>query len=654
MGPVHTDFDTKVLHARRLLREGRDIPPSLVADEVQRSWSRSLGHGLRESDQILFNPVSAAQLRRLDETHRVLLTHVEPEMQRLFTALGNARWMLACLEARGTVIKTLGGQDQELRDIATVLHPGRNLSENVAGTSAPGCALEERRPVIVRGSEHFLEEIHMCACAAVPIFNPSGDLAGVLNASRHHHAPSIGILEPLALTARAIENRMVDALPDALHLRLHYSAELVGTPMCGLLAISRDGRLLGANPLARQLLELDLLPGIEQCAQTVFQCGLGPLLDMLRKHGRTPSPLHCHNGVRLHVCLAGDAPPRTFTTPSPRPAAAGMAAGAAPAARASTPSMLADPKLSLRIHQAERAFARGIPVLIGGETGTGKEVLAHHLHDGGPRASGPFVAINCSAIPSGLIESELFGYDDGAFTGARRGGMAGRFEQANGGTLFLDEIGDMPLELQARLLRVLQERTLTRLGSTRSIALDCSVICATHRDLARRVASGEFREDLYYRVNGLRVTLPALRERSDLDALIDHLLAREAAPATLTLSPAARDCLRRHDWPGNIRELQQVLRLGAALAEAGCIDLVHLPSELTGTCAIPQAAALHEPARHADGSSTLQQTEADAVLAAFLHHNGNVSATARALGIARATLYRKLRSYGLFTGPTDA
>lgn len=644
MKPVRTDFDNRVLHARRLLREGRDIPPSLVADEVQRSWSRSLKHGLKEHDRVLFNPLSAAQLRRLDDAHHMLLKHAEPEMQGLFTALDNAHWVLACLEARGTIVKTLGGQSSALHDLATVLRPGLNLSESVAGTSAPGCALEERRPVIVRGGEHFLAEVHRFACVAVPIFHPSGELAGVLNASRHHHAPSIGILEPLALTARAIENRMVNVLPDALLLRLHYSAELVGTPMCGLLAISRDGRLLGANPLARQLLELDMLPAAEQCAQTLFQSELGPLLDMLRKHGRTPTPLHCHNGMRLHMCLADDARPRSFAAPSLHPA---TAAGAPRAAHSSTPSMLADPKLSLRTHQAERAFARGIPVLINGETGTGKEVLARHLHDGGPHASGPFVAINCSAIPSVLIESELFGYDDGAFTGARRGGMAGRFEQANGGTLFLDEIGDMPLELQARLLRVLQERTLTRLGSTRSISLDCSVICATHRDLAQRVASGEFREDLYYRVNGLRVVLPALRERSDLDALIDHLLGHETAPGTLALSPAAQACLHHHDWPGNIRELQQVLRLGAALAEGGSIDLIHLPTELIAPSSTPGA----KPPP--DGSATLQQTEADAVRAAFLLHDGNVSATARTLGIARATLYRKLRSYGLLAGPAD-
>lgn len=306
--------------------------------------------------------------------------------------------------------------------------------------------------------------------------------------------------------------------------------------------------------------------------------------------------------------------------------------------------MLADSHLQSRICQAMRAFSHDIPILIGGETGTGKEVLARHLHEGGPRASGPFVAINCSAIPAGLIESELFGYDNGAFTGARRGGMAGRLEQANGGTLFLDEIGDMPIELQARLLRVLQERMLTRLGSTRSITLDCSVVCATHRDLAQRVAAGEFREDLYYRINGLRVTLPALRERGDLDELIDHLLAQSSAAfESVCLSPAARRCLHLHHWPGNIRELQQVIRVGCALAESGLIDLAQLPPELTEgrQMAVERTVAAAAPA------TTLYQAESEAVRVAFERHAGNVSATARALGITRATLYRKLRSYGI-------
>lgn len=641
MRPVRTEFDRKVLHARQLLREARDIPPSLVADDVQRSWSRSIRHGLSERDRVLFNPVSAAQLRRINEVHRTLLGHAEPEMERLFSALDNAHWVLACLEVGGNIIKTLGGQSAELRDIATVLRPGLNLSERVAGTNAPGFALEERRAIAVRGSEHFLEEAQMCACAAVPIFEPSGALAGVLNASRHHRSASIGIMEPLALAARAVENRMVAALSAPLRLRLHYSAELVNSPMCGLLAVSRDGQILGANPLARQLLELDTLIESDPCMETVFQQKVGLLLDTLRRHGSTPTPIHCHNGVRIHACLADAAPTRAVSV---------APAASYDVARTSMSPMLLDPELVQRVRQVERAFARDIPVLINGETGTGKEVLARHLHEVGPRASGPFVAINCSAIPASLIESELFGYDGGAFTGARRGGMAGRFEQANGGTLFLDEIGDMPLELQARLLRVLQERTLTRLGSARSIALNCSVICATHRDLVQRVASGEFREDLYYRINGLRITLPALRQRSDLDDLIDHFLAQEMASAVPPLTLAARHCLYRHNWPGNIRELQQVLRLGVALAEGHSIDLIHLPTELTA----PPAALPPDPAdmqTHCpDGKATLRQAEAEVVRSAFLRNDRNVSATARNLGIARATLYRKLRNYGLLTG----
>lgn len=638
MSRIQTDFNSGVVQARDLLREGREIPPGLVAEEVQRSWLRSLKYGLREEDSVLMDSPTPLSQHHLNEAYRGLLEHAEPELQRLFAALGGAHWVLACLEASGTIIKTLSKQNEALRGLATVLRPGLNISEKVAGTNGPSLALTEQRPVIVRGREHFLEELGRFACVAVPIFSPAGALSGVLNASRHHYALSTNALELLALTARAIENRMIMALPNALHVRLHYSAELLATPVCGLLAIGGDGSLLGANPLARQLLELDLLPAENRNAETIFECELEVLFDILNKRSAVPSVLNAYNGVSVFVCSAAQVGSHRSVVVS---RGRKRVETNLPTARVAQPSMLADAQLRPHIAQAMRAFVRGLPILITGETGTGKEVLARQLHDCSERAAGPFVAVNCSAIPSGLIESELFGYDDGAFTGARRGGQVGRFEQANGGTLFLDEIGDMPLELQARLLRVLQERALTRLGSTRRIALDFSLICATHRDLDRRIAREEFRQDLYYRIKGLHIALPALRERSDLDALIDHFLAQESRAAPLTLSAAARACLHQHDWPGNIRELEQVLRRGAALAEDEHIDLVDLPAELTAAASGAQLEPL------SDDSVTLQQTEAGAVQAALVLHEGNVSAAAKALGIARATLYRKIRRYGL-------
>lgn len=632
MNHPSSDFDRSIQHARRLFREGREIPSPIVADAVQRSWLRSRDYGLDEDARIVFEPLSRTPLRNLEEEHRLLACHAEPEMRRLFAALGGADWIVACLEAQGHVIRALGGDRPELRGIATALRPGVNLNERVVGTNGPGCALAEQRVSVICGAEHFLEEIRKFSCVAVPIFHPDGRLAGALNASRNHDGRPLGIVEPLALAARAIENSMLAGIPSAHVLHLHYSAEMVLSGLAGLLAISAEGRLLGATPTARQLLGLEAASG--QAVETLFAEPLGRLLDRLRHADGRPEAVRCSNGIVLYARLE-----------EPGGAVRSHAARTADAkAPATLRAMCIDAGSEPAIRQAERAFAWDLPILVNGETGTGKEMLARHLHDSGPRKRGPFVAINCSAIPAGLIESELFGYEGGAFTGARRTGMAGRIEQADGGTLFLDEIGDMPKELQARLLRVLQERSLTRLGGSRVQRVDCSLICATHRDLRTLVERGEFREDLYYRINGLRVELPPLRKRDDFDALVGHLMRAEAGGRPLpALSPGAAEMLRRHHWPGNIRELQQVLRLGMALAEHGRIAPEHLPRDLLRPA----------PAERDDGvapQTTLEHAELEAIRGALERNRRNLSATARELGIARATLYRKLRHFGLMTG----
>lgn len=283
--------------------------------------------------------------------------------------------------------------------------------------------------------------------------------------------------------------------------------------------------------------------------------------------------------------------------------------------------------------RARRGAGSDSPVLLLGETGTGKEVVARALHQASPRADKPFVAVNCAAIPEGLIESELFGYREGAFTGSRRGGMVGRLMQAHGGTLFLDEIGDMPLALQARLLRVLQERRVAPLGAGDEQDIDVALICATHRDLKRLVQEQHFREDLFYRVNGVSLRLPALRERDDLAAIIQGLLDKADARG-VTLDPALTALLEGFDWPGNIRQLEMVVRTALAMREDGeqVLTLDHLTDCL-----------LDELASSAAPSGSLKDSELEQIRGALARHQGNVSAAAAALGISRATLYRKLK-----------
>jgi len=298
-----------------------------------------------------------------------------------------------------------------------------------------------------------------------------------------------------------------------------------------------------------------------------------------------------------------------------------------------------DPRLREAIHRARRIAGRNIPLLIQGETGTGKELFAQAFHREGPRRLGAFVAVNCAAIPTNLIEAELFGYAPGAYTGARTKGARGKLLEADGGTLFLDEIGDMPLTLQTVLLRVLETRRVVPLGSVEEIPVDIALVCASHRSLHHMVAAGLFRADLLFRITGLMVSLPALRERTDFDALAASLLEDEAEGRDVQLSPGALARMRGHRWPGNIRQLKNALRVALALLEDGerVLTEEHLPEELMEDVG---RADEHAPT---SASGDLRSTELRLIRDCLDRHHGNVSAAARELGITRTTLYRKLK-----------
>ena len=261
------------------------------------------------------------------------------------------------------------------------------------------------------------------------------------------------------------------------------------------------------------------------------------------------------------------------------------------------------------------------------------------LHQVSSRGGKPFVALNCAAIPESLIESELFGYRGGSFTGARKEGMRGKLQQADGGTLFLDEIGDMPLALQTRLLRVLEERRVEPIGGE-SQSIDVRVISASHRDLNERVANGEFRQDLFYRLNGLVIELPPLRDRSDKLALLDFLLAEEARGQSARLDDAAREALLAYSWPGNVRQLRNVLRTLCALCENGVISHADLPAEMRHARPALPALPVSKP-------DQLGDAERQALLAVLDAQHWHISHAAEQLGISRNTLYRKLRKHGI-------
>ncbi len=312
-----------------------------------------------------------------------------------------------------------------------------------------------------------------------------------------------------------------------------------------------------------------------------------------------------------------------------------------------------DPQMLRNVRSAYRIADSGVSVLIQGPTGSGKEAFAHAMHLVSRRAERPFVAVNCAAIPETLIESELFGYKSGAFTGARREGMRGKILQSAGGTLFLDEIGDMPLTLQTRLLRVLEEQEIVPLGSETAIKVDLHVLAASHRNLREMIASGTFREDLYYRLNGITLELPALRDRADKERVIHHALAAETGncrPAAIEMD--ALQCLLAYPWPGNIRELRNVIRTALAICEGGVVRRIDLPREireagLNSAEGMPALLSGVRPDAAAAPANPLKAAERAALVRVIAECHGNMTRVAAQLGMSRNTLYRRMKRHAI-------
>ncbi|TMG96883.1 MAG: sigma-54-dependent Fis family transcriptional regulator, partial [Betaproteobacteria bacterium] len=446
----------------------------------------------------------------------------------------------------------------------------------------------EESPTLVHGGEHFIHANSFLTCSAAPIFDPRGNMLGVLDVTgdqRSYHQHTMGLVR---MSARMIENHWLsDDFGNRLRLHFHSRVEFIGTLLEGIIVVGADGKILGANRSALDQLDMSSAALRMQSLASLFGTTASAVFDHCRVPLSAPMCLSLPNGRPFHVSarfngptrsmMAGvgvDEPPAQAVPPgecvrseASRPLhAAGVEATAAGRLSGLHYLKTGDTQIEAMVQKVQRVLNRDIPLLILGETGTGKELLARAVHQDSNRARQAFVAVNCASIPESLIEAELFGYEDGAFTGARRKGASGRIVQANGGTLFLDEIGDMPLALQARLLRVLQERCVTPLGSHKSIAVDIAVIGATHRNLREMIEAGAFREDLYYRLNGLVVRLPALRERSDLGVVARRILLAECPQATPQISPAVMALFTRYAWPGNIRQLANVLRTAAVMA----------------------------------------------------------------------------------------
>ncbi|HEX3422733.1 MAG TPA: sigma-54-dependent Fis family transcriptional regulator, partial [Sphingomicrobium sp.] len=495
------------------------------------------------------------------------------------------------------------------------IRPGTLWSEPLCGTNGIGTAAFLKRPVVVHGSEHYFPSFGSLTCAASPIFAPDGSLAGILDASsdcvsRQSHTAAL-----VCMAATQIENGLFrERHHRDILIAFHNRGEYLHTLTAGLIAVDDTGRILAANQAARILLHgLPTTPG--RSFTDIFRTRFASFMD----EGRLRERQRLQDEVGSSFVATIEHPnvsPMLRAVVRPR-----VAAPSVPP----PPFISVDPVVARIVRQTEAAAQRKMPILIRGETGTGKEQLARHAHAASGRG-GSFVAVNCAALPESLIEAELFGYGEGAFTGARKGGSIGLVKEADGGTLFLDEIGDMPVTLQAVLLRFLDDWTVRPVGGAKR-QVDVLLISATNADLSESIAKGRFRSDLLFRLNTLEVTLPPLAERLDFQAIAAHLLA--TIDPLRTLSPRLAEHLATCAWPGNIRELRNVLSRLTIQSEDSVIDY-------------SEAALIAAPQIEAKRGSTLQGRHRAQVLSTYTETGNNVSETARRLGVSRNTIYRAL------------
>ncbi|WP_309492211.1 sigma-54-dependent Fis family transcriptional regulator [Paenibacillus anseongensis] len=579
---------------------------NFLSNAAAASWKRCHEFGLVPTDPIDDDILTGIHMQSLLKQNEQTIQYTEQIFEHMHTDIKESGQMALLIDPEGTIIHTAGDIDFSRRALAVQLQVGANWAEHRKGTNAIGVALTERKPVRVHAEEHYFKSNHFLTCASAPVFNAIGELIGIVNISgkqENFHAYTFTLA---CLAAQSLQNKILLEESKKEHLitlrELDYSSMHHPLP---LLSLSRDNRILRANHAAMRVMGGDVIgkpmPKLEGFAVQTLHNEHQKLWQSVSIRRVTSNDQHLYT---FHD-LVGTCP--TFLQ---------------------------------RKELAQKASTADFPVLLLGESGVGKELFAQSIHTASARSGAPFIALNCSAIPDSLVESELFGYARGAFTGASKEGNIGKFEAAHKGTIFLDEIGDMPLRAQAALLRVLQDGRITPVGSAKSKAVDVRVIAATNKDLAAEVKAGGFRADLYYRLKGIPVTLPALRERSDILALAHHLLQKHASPCC-AFTEAAKRKLLAYNWPGNIRELSGILMQAIFLAGDQPIDADHLMLEAA------QVDETMSESPSEDHPLTLKEAEIKAIKMALAASEWNLSKAAAKLQIGRTTLYRKIEEYGI-------
>jgi|GEM_PF-205198 len=675
---AHDDLGRYDEHATRKAWErfvsdgARAESPSgtLVRRVIERSWLRSVEVGVDARGRGSPETASPDLLHELRQRNRGLLSATRPTFERIGQILGDTATMVVITDETGVILE-VGGDRATIdagHDIR--LEIGASWGEAVTGTNGIGTALVTGQPVYVHAAEHFCEGVKAWTCVGAPIRSPiDGSIVGILDFSGpedifHRHNIALGMVAANHIELALAEQARIERMR-LLEACLSKVRGFAGGD--GIVVLDSFGRIIHLSDTApMRWRSLDQATEL-QVGRQIIDFGPDGVRGDLTVHlpealrGQNLEPLVVDGTVSGAVLVLG---------PRPRPAVSNVRSALVPvptAVDALTAAKLAivgrSAPLLDAIERAERAANGKCAILLEGETGVGKELFARLIHAAGMQTGKePFVAFNCGAVSKDLIGGELFGHAAGAFTGATRDGRQGRFETAQGGVLSLDEIGELPLDLQPYLLRVLEERMVYRLGDSKPRPVDVHLVASTNRNLRNDVAEGRFRKDLYFRIGAVRITIPPLRDRQgDVELLVYHFnrqISETYGMEPLRFRDSVIDLLCTYHWPGNVRELRNLIENLALMSTSRVIGVEDFPEDFVEDLKPRQDAPPPEPARAASGRSVqfvastgpdqisrLDETERRVIQQAVAASGGNMSVAAEKLGVSRSTIYRKLQHY---------
>jgi len=635
----------------------RPHSPVVEKTYIARSHQRCRRLGIDEQRVRSARVLSDAELFARLADKRDLVLVAEPFLDQLYGFVKGSGFFSMLTDADGCILSMVG--DEDILGEAFNLHmrPGAYMDEASIGTNAMGTSLAEGEPVQVSGGEHYVKAYHRWTCSAAPIKAADGTVVGAIDLTGYCDSVHPHTLGMVVAAADAM-GRMLDLGRANEELRrsgayLEATLDAIGA---GIVGASVDGAIRTVNAHALELFGLSEEVMLGRRVQDLIE-GWDEVLGALRSGRRFMDEdvgvKACANRLQLNLSAFPVADPDgsvrdailVFKDVRKVRKLANRIMGRR-AIYTFDKILGRDPAFTEVVEFAKKMARSRSTILIMGESGTGKELFAQAVHNHSDRSDESFVAINCAAIPRTLIESELFGYEEGSFTGARHGGQPGKFEVADAGTIFLDEIGEMPLDMQTRLLRVIEEGTVCRIGNSREIVVNVRVIAATNKDLEEEVAKGNFRKDLYYRLNVLPMRLPPLRERpGDIPLLVAFFMeriSRRLNKRPVDIGPERMEELRRYPWPGNVRELENLVEL--------IVNAEAFPSVLGQAARVtaslgprgPEPDGRLAPTPSARASERLADVERRHIEAVLARYEGNVTLAARTLGIGRNTLYRRL------------